>query len=148
MANKKIDNSQKKVIAHDYYKAGFSQIEISEKIGISQQTLSRWVKQEGWKDERTSITQTRQELLKQYHSQLSSLNAAINSRPEGKRMPTKPEADVMTQLLNAIKKLENDASVSEIISVFTAFLDFIRLSAPQKALEISDLCDAYIKSKM
>ena len=85
-----------------------------------------------WKEERSSITQTRQELLKEYHDQLYELNKTINSRPEGKRMPTKPEADVLTQLLNAIHKIENDASVSQIISVFTDFLSFVRLQSPQK----------------
>lgn len=148
MAGRKIENNQKKIIAHDYYKAGYSQIEISQKIGISQQTLSRWVKEGSWKQERTSITQTRQELLKQYHDQLSELNHSINTRDKGKRIPTKPEADIMTQLINAMQKLENDASVSEIISVFTDFLDFIRKSSPYKAVEISDFCDAYIKSRM
>ncbi|MGP1515824.1 MAG: DDE transposase family protein [Bacteroidales bacterium] len=144
----KLQNNQKKVIAHDYFRLGYSQIEISQKIDVSQQTLSKWAKEGLWKEERNSITQTRQELLKQYHDQLSELNRTINNREEGKRMPTKPEADVMTQVLNAIQKIENDASVSEIISVFTDFLDFIRGQAPHKALEISDYCDAFIKSKM
>lgn len=139
---------QKKIIAHDLFRAGFSQIEISKKIGISEQSISRWAKNGLWAKERSSILQTRQELLKQYHNQLSELNLSIQSRPEGKRMPSKPEADVMTQLLGAIQKLENDASISEIISVFTDFLDFVRKQVPQKALEISDFCDAYIKTKI
>lgn len=32
---------QKKIIAHDLFRAGFSQIEISKKIGISEQSISR-----------------------------------------------------------------------------------------------------------
>lgn len=148
MSSRKIENNQKKVIAHDYFRQGFSQIEIASKIGVSQQTLSRWVKQEGWRDERTSLTQTRQALLKQYHDQLSELNRIISLRNKGHRMPTKPEADVMTQLLNAIQKLENEASISQTISVFTDLLDFVRLHAPDKVIALSDLCDAFIKSKL
>ncbi len=147
MATKK-ELENKKAIAHDYFKMGFSQVEISAKVGISAQTLSRWAKEGMWKEERKSITQTRQEILKNYHDQLAELNRTIQAREEGKRIPSKPEADVMTQLLNAIQKLENDASISETISVFTSFLDFVRSQVPQKAVEISDFCDAYIKSKM
>ncbi len=147
MATKK-ELENKKAIAHDYFKMGFSQVEISAKVGISPQTLSKWAKEGLWRDERKSITQTRQEILKNYHDQLSELNRTIQAREEGKRIPSKPEADIMTQLLNAIQKLENDTSLSETISVFTAFLDFVRSQAPEKALEISDFCDAYIKSKM
>lgn len=144
----KTTNNQKKVIAHDYYKRGTTLVEISQKIGISQQTLCRWVKDGQWKQELQSITQTRQQMLRQYHDQLAELNAQIQSREPGKRIPTKPEADVMTQLLNAIKRIENDADVSTVISVLVDFLEFIRKEQPDKAVEISDYCDAFIKSRL
>lgn len=144
----KIKNNKKKVIAHDYFRQGISQIEICSKVDISPQTLCRWVKEGGWKDERKSITQTRQELLRQYHTQLAELNDTILSREEGKRIPSKAEADIITQLTNTIKKIENEADISGIISVMVDFLEFVRKQQPDKALELSAFSDAFIKSKL
>lgn len=148
MATNRIKSNQRKVIAHDYYKQGLTQVEICEKIGISAPTLRKWIAEGSWQKELKCIAQTRQALLQQYHEQLSELNRIISSREQGKRFPTKAEADVSTQLINNIKKIEFEASVSEIISVMVSFLNFLRDNYPDKTVDISNLIDSYIKTKI
>lgn len=149
MAN--LTNQQKKDWAKLLFmKENLTQKEIAEKVGISQQTMTRWVKVEKWEQLKVSITTTREEQLRSLIRQLSELNTTIASREpsEGKRYATSAEADIIVKLGKSISDLETETGLSEIQSSFTAFLNWLRKFDLEEAQRIVVLFDDFIKTKL
>ncbi len=131
-----------------YLKENLTQLEIAERVGVSRVTVNNWINKNGWEMLRTSITITREEQLKSLYRQLAELNKAITNQPEGKRFPNTAEADTISKLSNAIKKMETEVGLADIISVFSGLLKWVRAHDPERAREISPLLDAFVKSKI
>ncbi|MCD8008353.1 MAG: putative DNA-binding transcriptional regulator [Clostridiales bacterium] len=144
-----LTNKQKKEwAAMLYLKENLTQAEIAEKVGISRQTINKWIKAEKWEERRTGITLTREEQVKHLYRQISELNDNINNRPKGERHATSSEADVIAKLSNAIKKMETDVGIADIISVGTRFFDWLRLFDFEKARDMALLFDGFIKDNL
>jgi len=131
-----------------FIKTQLSQKEIAERVGTTEKTLSNWVNDNNWKTLRTSIFITREEQLRRLYDQLNELNNAISEREKGKRFADSKEADSITKLSAAIRNLENDTSIADIIDVFIEFMNFIQQSDFKKAKEIIELQDAFIRHKL
>ena len=130
-----------------YTKEHISQKEIAERVGVSQQTMSRWVTKFKWDELKVSITITREEQLKNLYRQLSEMNKAISER-EGNKYPTAAEADTITKLANAIDKLETETGLNEILSTFKEFLNWLRKFNLEEAQRLVPLFDDFVKTKL
>lgn len=140
---------QKKDYARTLYlKENLTQQEIAERVGVARQTLSRWITAEKWEELRCSILQTSQHRIAEINQQIAEINRQIKEREPGKRFATAAEADTITKLVNAVKKLENETSISDIITVGMEFCDWLRPQDPDKAKEIVKLFDKFIKDKL
>ena len=128
-----------------YTREHLTQKEIAEKTGVSAVTVNKWVKQDGWDKLRQSMLVTRETQLSRLYMQLDELNTAIMSRDEGRRFADSKEADTISKLTNAIKTMETDASVADIVEVGKRLLGWIRPFSPEKAIEIAHLFDEFIK---
>ena len=131
-----------------YLKENLTQQEIAERVGVSRVTVNNWIGKNGWEMLKTSITITREEQLKNLYRQLTELNNAIMGKPEGERFPNAAEADTISKLSNAIKKLETEVGLADIISVFSDLLKWVRTYDSTQAKEITPLLDAFVKSKL
>lgn len=131
-----------------YLKEGLTQQEIADKVGVSRQTVIRWVQKEKWEDLKTSLTITRQEQISLLYRQVSEINKAIAGRMEGERFATSKEADVLGKLAAAINKMETEVGIKDICEVGTKFLEWLRLIDLDKAKDIAILYDAFIKDSL
>ena len=144
-----LTSRQKKDFAKSIYLGeDLTQEEIAERVGVKRQTVSRWIKEGNWERHKVSITITREEQLKNLYLQLSELNAAIAKKPEGERFANAAESDTISQISNAIKKMETDVGLADILSVFKSFVKWLRSYDISRSKEIVPLLDAYIKSKL
>ncbi len=144
-----LTNEQKKDWAKMLYtKETLTQAEIAERVGVSRITVNNWINKGSWEQLKASITITREEQLKNMYRQLAELNDAISKKPSGERYPNTAEADTISKLSNAIKKMETEVGLADIISVFTDLLKWVRSYDPTQAKEITPLLDAYVKSKL
>ncbi|WP_129616515.1 helix-turn-helix domain-containing protein [Bacteroides cellulosilyticus] len=144
-----LTNEQKKDWAKMLYtKETLTQAEIAERVGVSRVTVNNWINKGNWEQLKTSVTMTREEQLKNQYRQLAELNEAISKKPIGQRYPNTAEADTISKITNAIKKMETEVGLSDIISVFTDLLKWLRAYDPTQAKEITPLLDAYVKSKL
>jgi transcriptional regulator with XRE-family HTH domain len=125
-----------------------TQKEISQRVGVSEKTLSRWVNQEDWRKLRQSLLVTKEEQLRRIYEQIDELNTAIAQREPGQRYANTKDADTLSKLTSAAKNLESDASVSDIVSVAKRFLTWLRPLDMDKAKELSGLFDAFIKEQL
>nr|DAV64438.1 MAG TPA: putative transcription regulator [Caudoviricetes sp.] len=131
-----------------YLKENLTQAEIAEKIGVSRQTISKWIKAEKWEERKVGITLTREEQIASLYRQVAEINKAIDERPKGERFASSKEADILGKLSAAIKKMETDTGIADIISVGTRFIEFVRPIDLDSAKNITRLFDAFIKTSI
>lgn len=125
-----------------------TQKELSQKVGISEKTIGKWINEEGWEKLQRNFVLTREEQMANLLDELSELNAFIRLKPEGKRFADAKEGDVRRKLIKDIKELETKALLPDIIHACVGLLDFIRKADLSKAQDLSRFVDAYIKSQL
>jgi uncharacterized protein YjcR len=106
----KIENEQRRDLARMYYLQGLTQKEIADKVGVSRNTISAWVKEEGWDSLRAAKTISRKEIVQKMLKQ-------INDKLESEKWT----ADEIVKAASAIEKLDKQTNVVTVIEVFTAF---------------------------
>ena len=141
-----LNNSQKKEWAQLLYtREKMLQKEIAEKVGVSAQTLTKWVKQNNWDKLKQSMLITREEQLRRLYMQMDELNTFIMNREEGQRFSNSKEADTISKLAVAIRTLESEANLSDIVEVSKRFLNYLRPYSPEKAKEVAGMFDDFIR---
>ena len=140
--------SQKKAWAKTLYiSENLTQKEVSEKVGVSKVTLNKWVNDpdDNWERLKKSMLITREAQLSRLYMQLDELNTTIMSRESGKKFADYKEADIIGKLTNAIKSLEIEASIADIVEVSKRQLSWMRSYNPDKAKEFAPILDDFIK---
>ncbi|RGL91707.1 helix-turn-helix domain-containing protein [Bacteroides stercoris] len=144
-----LTTQQKKDYARTLYlKDNLTQQEIADKVGVSRQTIIRWVSAEKWEELKAGMTLTREQQVASLHRQVSEINRVISGREEGKRFATAAEADTLNKLATAIKKMETDVGISDIISAGMKFINWLRPFDLDKSKEFLHLWDAFIKDSL
>ena len=148
-----LTNAQKKEWAKTLYlrenlTQNLTQQEIAERVGVSRVTVSNWVRSGKWEEQKAGLTLTRQEQVANLYRQVAEINRAISARAEGERFPNSKEADILGKLSAAIRNMEQETGIADIISVLTGFVEWLRPLDLDKAKELTRLADAYIKDKL
>lgn len=144
-----LTNAQKKEWAKTLYmRENLTQHEIAERVGVSRVTVSNWVRAGKWEEQKAGLTLTRQEQVANLYRQVAEINRAISARAEGERFPNSKEADILGKLSAAIRNMEQETGIADIISVLTGFIEWLRPFDLEKAKELTRLADAYIKDKL
>lgn len=115
-----LTNAQKKEWAKTLYlKENLTQQEIADRVGVSRVSVSNWVRAGKWEEQKVGLTLTRQEQVANLYRQVAEINKAIAERPEGERFPSSKEADILGKLSAAIRNMEQEVGIADIISVLT-----------------------------
>lgn len=80
------------------------------------------------------------------YNQMEWLNNLIATRPN--KVASPGEADTLIKITSAIKKLEVETSMGEIIEVGRLFIDFVKDVDFHKAKDITTLFDQFIQSRV
>lgn len=138
---------EKEEIAEYYYINGrHSMKDISAKVAVSVQTLSRWKKKYKWDEIKKSHLVTKPEQLANLYEQLSELTDKIKGRPKGERYADSKEADSLAKITSSIKNLEKEISTTDTLNVFYEFNNWLRETDLDKAKDLIDIQDTYIKT--
>lgn len=144
-----LTNAQKKEWAKTLYlRENLTQQEIADRVGVSRVTVSNWVRAGKWEGQKVGLTLTRQEQVANLYRQVAEINRAISARTEGERFPNSKEADILGKLSAAIRNMEQETGIADIISVLTGFIEWLRPLDLDKAKGLTRLADAYIKDKL
>ena len=137
-----LTTQQKKGYARTLYlKDNLTQQEIADKVGVSRNTINRWIAAEKWEEMKVGMTLTREQQVASLHRQVAEINRVISEREEA-------EADTLNKLATAIKKMETDVGVADIISVGMKFINWLRPFDLDKSKEFLRLWDAFIKDSL
>ncbi len=142
-----LSNKQKQEWAKVLYlKENLLQKEIASKVGCTEKTLGKWIKDGNWEMLKSSIVVTKEQELRRWYIQVNQLNNLIESRPDGERFATPKETDQLSKYAAAIRTMETETSAADAIEVCMRVINFIKKDDLQKAQEISDYFEAYIKT--
>jgi len=144
---------KQKQIERDYARILFvnefiDQKDIAVRIGVSEKTVSKWAITDNWKKLRQSVTITREAQLRNIYEQIDELNTKIRTRPEGERFCDSKESDILSKLTASVRKLESEATISDVVEVSKRMLNWLLKINPDKAKEIGAIFDDYIKEQL
>ena len=103
------------------------QQEISEQLGVSRVTISKWCAAEGWKEARAAKNITRPELVNKLLLAIDNLIEQVNASGDPEAIGTL--ADKLSKLSSTIEKLDKKANVIDAIEVFMAFNRWLQYNA-------------------
>ena len=113
MANKV--SEEKKEFARVLYMSGEQQNIIAEKVGVSKQTINRWVAEEAWDKRRAAQSVTRPEIVNNLLRAISNEVEKLNEERDAEKVAG--ACDKLSKLAATIEKLDKKASVVDAIEV-------------------------------
>lgn len=149
MARKTKEETERlKALAQQIYltDARITQKQLAEKIGVTEKTISDWIKKGNWEDKRVSLLTTKSNQLSFLYTQLDNLNKAINERENA--YADSKEANTIIQLTSAIKNLETETSIGDIIQVAKDVIQYVAGGDYEQSKTITKLFDEYINYKI
>ena len=138
---------EKKDLAYLLYTKGMveTQKELAVRVGVSETTMSKWIRDGDWENHRQSILVTKQQQLRIMFEELDGINNYLSglNKEDGNYFKV---AQIRRQLIKDIKSLEGNITKSVIVDVFLQFNRWLQRSDMEKAKEIFEIQDLFIKS--
>jgi DNA-binding XRE family transcriptional regulator len=131
-----------------YLKTNLTQKDIAARVGVTEKTLGKWIKEGDWEMLKSSLIITKEQELRRMYHQLNELNNDIATREQGKRYASSKEADILSKLAAAIKSLERDTSIADVIDVFIDFANWLKEADFEMAQQFINLQDDFVKHKL
>lgn len=149
----KKDREQQREHARLLYMRGEPQKVIAQKVGVSAQTVTRWVADGAWEQARAAASITRPELVNKI---LNSINVLLDDlAADPTTQNTAAAADKLVKLSATIERLDKKTSIVDVIEVFMAFSKWLqyRMSfdpevTPELLKTINHYHDLFISEKL
>lgn len=150
MAAKELTIKERKEWAKTVYIAEptITQKALALRVGVSENTIGKWIKEGNWESLRINLTLTREEQYQCILLELKQLNEAIANKPEGKRYADAKEADARRKMIKDLKDLETKASIAETVSVCSRIVNWQSKTNLESAKELANIFDAFIKDSL
>ena len=145
---KEVEKKKKELAKLLYTKENIiNQKELAIRVDVSEKTIGKWIKEEGWEKLKKNLLLTRQELYARLLEDFENLQNHIKETPLG--FADYKLASTRRNLVKDLKEMEGEEiGLAETISVQVAFLEFIRKRNHADAVLIADYSDLFIKSKL
>jgi hypothetical protein len=122
---------------------------VAKKVGVSEKTMSKWVNDFGWKNLRKRLLVSKEIILNNLYEQLEELNTSIKAKNEGKRFGTSSEADTLIKYTAAIRNLETDLSIADLVESGIRFIKHLqKVGTIEQVMEISDLWNSFLQGSI
>mgnify|MGYP001048025262 FL=1 len=131
MANKV--STDKKEFAEALFMQGMPQNSIAEKVGVSANTVGKWVKDGCWGEKRAAMSITRKSLQNEL---LSAIKDKIEELRDLDISKSATVVDQLVKLSATIERLDKEASTVDFIECFMAFGRWLEYQA-ETDLEIT-----------
>lgn len=139
---------EKKLYAEKLFVRGdIEQRDIAKIVGVSEQTLSKWANDEelGWKQKRKSFLVTKGQIINRLYNIIEKMTIRMDESDDA---GDPKEADKLIKFTAALKNLETETSIAQIMEVAMGFDKWLLPIDPQLADTVSRMFDAYIKEKL
>jgi len=117
-ATRRVRNESKYDYAWLLFSQNINQHDIARKVGVAERTVSRWVRDNDWVSRRAVGNITRDELVNKTLTLIDSLLQKAITDKDGNSAKL---ADQLSKLAGAIRNLDKQVSVVDIVQVFMTF---------------------------
>ena len=121
-----------------------SQRDIADKLSVQEKTVGKWKTNGLWEEERNALELTVNKELPRILKQFKELNDNIEAREEGLRFATKEEVGILKEYRILLRSLD-EMPLSIVVNVIISLLNFVKSADLNKAKELSEWSDAFIK---
>lgn len=128
-----------------YMQNQLSQKEISVKVKVAEKTICAWKEKYCWEQLRKSLLTHKAEVLRFLYNVLDKLKTKIEG--EDGIGDTK-QADMVVKYTAAIKSLETETSVAQLMEAGQRFHKFLQVIDPALALNMLNHYDSFIKDSL
>lgn len=118
--------------------------EVAERVAVTEKTIGRWCKEDGWEELRKGLLTTRQTQLSRWYKQLDAITNKIENRDN---IPTNAEADTMSKITSNIQRLEIEVGLGEIIDTAKKIITYTQQINLNDAKMIKAYFDEYINHR-
>lgn len=122
--------------------------EIGELLGVSHVSVHKWSVAGKWNELRSGASIAKEQQIMNLYRQIDLINEDVVNRAEGERKVTVKEAKIIADLADAVKKLESEVGIAEIVSCGMKFCDFMRSMDVEKAKEVNGYWDSFLRSML
>lgn len=120
---------------------------VAKRVGVSENTMSRWVNEFNWKALRNRLLISKDEQLNRLYEQLEALNDEIRDSPA--RRPDTKQADIQIKLTNSIRNMETDLAIADLVESGIRFTKHVqRKGTPEQVMELSELWNSFIQDSI
>lgn len=122
---------------------------IADRVGVSEKTISSWVNENDgqWRRERQRLLISKSDQLNSFYVQLENLNQQIESVNKG--IPDSKQADIQIKLTAAIRNLETDLAIGDIVEAGMRFIKHIQIIGTiEQVKEFADLWNSFIQNEL
>lgn len=146
----KLTSKQKKEWANLLYLKGdiTTQKELAARVGVSQNTIGKWIAEGKWDSLRINLPVTREEQYANILLELEQLNNSIKLKAEGRRFADAKEADARRKMIKDLKDLETKANIAEIINTSIHLVRWVNTFDIEKGKEVATLFNSFIKENL
>jgi len=118
---------------------------IAKKVGVSENTISKWVNEFNWKALRSRLLVSKDQILNDLYEQLENLHNAIRTKDAGKQYADTKEADVQIKLTASIRNLETDLAIADLVQSGIKFIKYLQATGTmEQVLEFSELWNSFL----
>lgn len=120
---------------------------VAKKVGVSENTISKWVNEFGWKNLRKRMLLTKEEQLNFLYEELEEISNKIKTKKEGERFADTKLADIRIKTTAAIKNLETDLNIADLVEAGVRFVKHLqRVGTVEQVMEVADLWYSFIQA--
>jgi transposase len=124
-----------------YVKSTYNQKEIASIVKVTPKTLSKWVKDGNWDEQRDSLQITRPQLLQEAYAQLKAINQRIQTDFAG--VPNKELSDAKAVIRKEIEALSSQP-IHRYIEVFEEYIDWLSKTHPVQLTDFATSSQEFI----
>lgn len=140
-----MDNKSKKDIAKIYYvNHNRTQAEISQVLGVSEVTVSKWKKDGKWDVLKAAQATRNDEIISRAYDQI---NRILKNAEDADRELTDGESDRIAKIAKSIQNLETKATLSHVIEISEELLLFIKEVDQPLAIKVADMFMQFTSKK-
>lgn len=122
---------------------------VAARVGVSENTMSKWVNDFNWKALRNRLATGKQQLLNDFYEELEELQNKIREREKGERYSNTKEADIKVKLTAAIRTLETDLGIADLSDAGMKFIKHLQTIVPHdEVMHIADLWNGFMHASV
>lgn len=119
---------------------------VAKRVGVSENTMSKWVNQFNWKALRQRLLLSKEDQLNALYEQLEALNKEI--KDSDVQRPDTKQADIQVKITTSIRTLETDLAIGDLVESGMRFIKFMQKTecSLEEIMAVSDRWNSFIQA--